>query len=44
MKYSRTEFYANATLSSQVLCCKQYSSLCLDEYLAIFPKYIQVVR
>ena len=33
-KYSTTEFYAKATLSSQVLCCKHYISMYLDEYLA----------
>ena len=33
MTYSRPELYANATLSSQVLCCKHYISMYLDEYL-----------
>ena len=32
MKSFRREFYANASLSSQVLCCKHYISMCLDEY------------
>ena len=32
MKYARTEYDAKATLSSQVLCCKHYISIYLDEY------------
>ena len=34
MKYSRPKFHANAKLSSQVVCCKHYISMYLDEYLA----------
>ena len=33
MNYSRPIFYANATLSAQVLCCKHCISIHLDEYL-----------
>ena len=33
MIYSRSEFYANASLSCQVLCCKHYMSMYLEEYL-----------
>ena len=33
MKYSRPEFYANAKLSSQGLCCKHQTSMYLVEYL-----------
>ena len=32
MKSSQPEFYANATLSSQVLCPKHYISMYLGEY------------
>ena len=32
MKYSRPEFYAKATLSSQILCYIHYISMYLDEY------------
>ena len=31
LKYSRPQLYANATLASQVLCCKHY--IFIDEYL-----------
>ena len=31
MKYSRPELYANATLLSQIECCKHYISIYLDE-------------
>ena len=34
MKSSQPEFYANATLSSQVLCPKHYISMYLGEYPA----------
>ena len=34
MTSSQPEFYANATLSSQVLCPKHYTSMYLGEYLA----------
>ena len=33
MAYSRPEGYAKATLSSQVLCCRHYISMYLNEYL-----------
>ena len=33
LKYSRPEYYAKATLSSQVLCCKHYISTYLVEHL-----------
>ena len=33
MKSSKSEFYANTSLSSQVICCKHYISMYLDEYL-----------
>ena len=32
MKSSQPEFYANASLSSQVLCSKHYISMYLGEY------------
>ena len=32
-KYYRPEFYANATLFANVLCCKHYISMYLDEHL-----------
>ena len=34
VKSSQPEFYANATLSSQVLCPKHYVSMYLGEYTA----------
>ena len=34
MQSSKPEFYANLPLSSQVLCCKHYIFMYLDEYLA----------
>ena len=34
MKSSQPEFYANASLSSQVLCPKHYISMYLGEYPA----------
>ena len=34
MKSSQPEFYANASLSSQVLCLKHYISMYLGEYPA----------
>ena len=34
MKSSKPEFYASTSLSSQVICCKHYISMYLDEYLA----------
>ena len=34
MKSSQSEFNANASLSSQVLCPKHYISMYLGEYLA----------
>ena len=34
MKSSQPEFYANSTLSSQVLCPKHYISMYLSEYPA----------
>ena len=36
MKSSQPDFYANASLSSQVSCRKHYISLYLGEYLAKF--------
>ena len=33
IKSSRNEFYADCSLSSEVLCCKHYISMYLDEYL-----------
>ena len=36
MKSSKPKFYANEPFSSQVLCCKYYISMYLDEYLAKF--------
>ena len=33
MEYSRPKFYAKASLSCQVLYCKHYISMYLDEYL-----------
>ena len=32
MKSSQPEFYANAALSPQVLCCKHYINMYLGEY------------
>ena len=40
MKSSSPEFYANASLSSQVLCGKHYISMYLDEYLLSAHKQI----
>ena len=34
MKYSTTEYYANATLSSQVICCK-HNILYVDPDLSV---------
>ena len=34
MKSSHSEFYANASLSSTVLCCKHNISMYLGEFLA----------
>ena len=34
MKFSKPQFYANLSLSSQVLCRKLYISVYLGEYLA----------
>ena len=36
MKPSQPEFYANTSLSSQVLCCKQYINMYLGEYSTKF--------
>ena len=33
MKPSRPDFYAKASLSSPVLCCKHHISMYLDKYL-----------
>ena len=47
MKSSQPEFYANASLSSQVLCLKHYINMYLGEYsmeLCLSVKYNLVTK